>query len=242
MDLSNSRKIISDNATRVAEVGTWPAWIQAEKSLLERIPGEGNSAPGFDAGLACALDLIPREKQALAAGLHARYTPERVAQVRREIGDMIPADSETCWWLAACSICEEGGVDVARFAAQLEQFERLAADPQARRAAALTKLDKMMDSFELDSYGVAFGTVDGAIQGANISGYSWGTAWNDKYGLFFIGTYEDTLGLESFEWSSEVDAQGRAKSGPVFGSKQYVKCCDEAEFRRAIAAVKERLG
>ena len=39
---------------------------------------------GFDAGIACALDLIPRDRQKLAATLHCNYSKSAVMQVRKE--------------------------------------------------------------------------------------------------------------------------------------------------------------
>ena len=69
----------------------------------------------------------------------------------------------------------------------------------------------------------------------------YGTSYSQNYGLYFIGTYETSLGLEDFEWSQEKDEQGRDKSGPVFGSKQFVKCATEEEWRRAMEVVKAKL-
>lgn len=243
--LDTVREIVGKNAARVASLGSWPAWrmINAGATLGSRIPAAHGMAPGFDAGIACAMDLIPRDKQKLAAELHAAYTPDNVAQVRREVlhGKLDP-DSETCWWLAACSVCKQGAVDAETFIAQLDEFRALMDRPRSRLLAAQEEALSMITAFENTSFGVPYGAKDGCIQGAFIAGYRFGTMFADTYGIYFIGTYLPSLGLERFPWSDEKDGEGRTKSGPVFGSDQYVKCANEDEFRRAIEVVKATLG
>lgn len=239
MELGKVRKVVEANAERVAKLGEWPTYIEPG-SLMERIPQDANEkAPGFDAGIACATDSIPRDKQELAARLHANYTKEAVMQVRKEVTERNP-DSQTAWWLSACSVCKEGEIDGPAFLKQMQDFKAIAADPQAREAAAQKEFEHMTGSFSLKE-GVPYGDKDGCIQGAYIAGYPYGTQYADNYGLYFIGTYEDSLGLEDFKWSEQKDEKGRAKSGPVFGSKQFVKCVDEDEWRRAMEVVKAKL-
>ncbi len=240
MELGKVRAEVEKNAPRVAELGQWPAYIQPG-SLMDRIPKEdGKNAPGFDAGVACAMDLIPREMQELAARLHANYTKEAVMQVREELKGKNP-DSQTAWWLAACSVCKEGEIDGPAFLKQVEDFKKLAADPEQRLESAEKSYDQMANAFTMKD-GVPYGDKDGCIQGAYIAGYPFGTQYAANYGgLYFIGTYEDSLGLEDFKWSDEKDEKGRTKSGPVFGSKQFVKCVDEAEWKRAMEVVKAKL-
>ena len=233
---------INAEALRVKELGGWPGWVEVG-SLAERVPGSGDvNAPGFDAGIACALDLFVREKQKLAAILHGAYTPESVAQVREEIKNM-DSDSETCWWLAACSICVEGGVGQSQFLKQIKSFEKLASDSQKRKEAAQKEFNKMTSTFHfLPEFGsaVPYGTEDGCMQGAYIAGYPFAVNYNEKYGLYFIGTYHPSLGLEKFPWSDEKDEKGRLKSGPVFGSKQFVKCASKEELQRVLDIVKPK--
>lgn len=231
---------VKNNATRVKELGKWPPHV-SEESLAERVPKQGDdNAPGFDAGIACALDLIAREKQELAATLHGAYTPEAVQKVREEIKNLDP-DSETCWWLAACSVCEEGGIDQNKFLQQLEDFKTIAADPQFRMEKARQVFDTMTSDFYFDKdigEDVPYGTKDGCIQGAYIAGYPFAVQYNENYGLYFIGTYEESLGLEGFQWSDEKDEEGRAKSGPVWGSRQFNMCANREELMRALEVVK----
>lgn len=239
MELDRIRKTVEQNVKRIAELGKWPDYIRPE-SLLDRIPQEGDkNAPGFDAGIACSLDLVPRDKQELAAKLHASYTKDAVEQVRREIQDKNP-DSPTTWWLSASSLCKEGETDGEQFLQQIEEFKKLGADPEQREAAAEKMFDEMTHSFTLKE-GVPYGEKDGCIQGAYIAGYPYGSMYAEKYGLYFIGTYEDSLGLEDFKWSEEKDKKGRPKSGPVYGSKQFVKCASEDEWRQAMEVVKTHL-
>lgn len=233
---------IKANAGRVKELGKWPDYIN-EESLAERVPKQGDAnAAGFDAGIACALDLINREKQELAATLHGAYTPEAVQKVRDEIQNL-DTDSETCWWLAACSVCEEGGVDQKKFLQQVEDFKAIAADPKSRVEKAKQEFEKMTGHFYFDKEigeNIPYGTEDGCMQGAYVAGYPFAVHNNEKFGIFFIGTYEDSLGLEDFKWSDEKDEQGRPKSGPVWGSKQFIKCADKEELKRALAVVAEK--
>jgi hypothetical protein len=104
--INQLKQIVIENADRIAKLGGWPGYVSPD-SLGSRVPEEGGRSQGFDAGVACALDLIPREKQKLAATLHASYTPEAVEQVRREVtyGDDRFSRTETYWWLIACSFC-----------------------------------------------------------------------------------------------------------------------------------------
>lgn len=233
---------IKANAARVKELGKWPSYVE-EESLAERVPKQGNNnAPGFDAGLACALDLIARDKQELAATLHAAYTPTAVEKVRGEMRNLDP-DSETCWWLAACHVCREGEINQEQFLQQIEDFKKLASDTDARAVAAKQEYENMISKFNFDETigaDVPFGTQDGCMQGAYIKGYPFATQYNEAFGLYFIGTYEGSLGLEDFKWSEEKDDKGRAKSGPVWGSKQFVKCANKEELLKALEVVKNK--
>jgi len=235
----NIIETVTAAASRLAELGSWPAYINAVESLASRVPqSEYQDAPGFDAGIACALDLVPRDKQRLAAILHAAYTPEAVEQVRRESVAMDP-DSETCWWLAACAICDlrgDGGVVLSEFQEQIEKFQELVADPAERQLAAKAEFEKMVSLFQVVE-GVAFGCVDGCMQGAYIAGHTWAVQYNPAYGIFFVGTFLPSLGLEDFPFSGKKDNQGRPMSGPVHGSKQFVKASSFEELAKIIEQV-----
>lgn len=232
---------------RIAQLGEWPEWIGPE-SLTDRVPRPGEESSGFDAGIACALDLIPRSKQRLAARLHAAYTEEAVEQVRQEIVDLDP-DSETCWWLAGCAVCTEGQVDQRLFLEQVQRFKELARDSQQRLEEAQLTLREMLSTFSVADHGplagVAIGAVDGCQQGAYIAGYDLAVMKAESPGdppLYFLGTFRETLGLELFVWSDEVDSQGRARSGPVHGSHQFVKAGTFAELERAVQVARRTLG
>jgi len=227
---------IRQEAPRVASLGNWPSYINVEDSLVGRVPIE-TPASGFDAGIACALDYIPRHKQKLAASLHAAYTPEAVEQVRQEVKKMNP-DSETTWWLAACSICTEGKLTAREFNGQVKDFVGLVVSPQKRQEAAQKEFAKMKSLYRIEN-GVPFGEDDGVMQGAYIAGYDVAAMYDPNSQLYFIGTFRETLGLESFPWSAEVDEQGRNTSGPVHGSKQFVKAKDKEEYLRVLEALKQ---
>jgi hypothetical protein len=238
--MESIKEIVTAAASRLAELGAWPKDFEAEQSLVSRIPdGEGNS-PGFDAGLACALDLIPRDKQRLSAILHAAYTEAAIEQVRREVelSDEEFAESETCWWLAASFVCEEGEIDADAFDDQLDLFARYSVSTKDRIKAAREEYVKMRNLFGVID-GVAVSNADGGMQGAYLAGYEWAVGPAPQYGFFFIGTFRESLGLEDFEWSDRVDAKGRPMSGPMNGSRQFVKASSFDELARAVAVVKK---
>ena len=237
-----SRLLVEFNASRVAALGSWPAWIPPE-SILTRLPDATSPGHGgFDAGVACCLGLIPANKQRLAASLHAAYTPELVAQVRKEIIDLSP-DSETTWWLSACSVCQEGPSSEESFAAQLRTFEQIVLDDALRLAHAKSCLREMLASFELVK-DVPMSLKDGGMQGAYIAGHELATAYDEDQDLYFIGTFHESLGLSRFPWSEPAlpehqDPERRlGRSGPVHGSRQFVKCATRDEFERALASVR----
>lgn len=230
--------MVAASAWRVAELGEWPSYVD-RSSLADRVPGFDRPASGFDAGVACALDLIPRARQELAARLHAAYTPAAVRQLRAELVRM-DVDSETCWWAAACSVCEEGRIDVEEFREQLLAFEKLRVDPIARRRAAIGEIEAMLNRFELRD-GIPFSVEDGGMQGAYVAGHPLAVLHDPDEGIWFIGTFEETLGLEGFDFASDLDDLGRPRSGPVHGSRQFVRCGSEDEMLRALEEVHPRL-
>ena len=200
-------------------------------------------AAGFDAGIACALDLIPRDAQRLAARLHAAYTPEAVAQVCAEAGEMEP-QAPTSWWLAACSVCREGEADAATFISQIAEFEALAADASARHDAALREHAAMLGRFELRGDGLPVAHEDGGMQGAYLAGHQVAAMWAQALGLWFVGTFAPTLGLKDFPWAEPADPDAEdadarmGRSGPVHGSRQFVKCADRDELERVVTALR----
>jgi hypothetical protein len=238
------RQTVLQRTADIASMGKWPAWIDRETSLAARIPDEKATAAGFDAGIACALGLIPPTAQALCATLHAAYTPAAVAAVRGAITQddtgswrIRDADSPACWWLAACSLCTEGDVVSGEdLRAQIADFGALQSDAALRRHAAEKTLNDMCRAFDTQR-GYAFGDKDGCMQGAYTAGHDVAVMHAAHHGVYFIGTFHPSLGLESFDWGTALDDKGRAKSGPVHGSRQLVKCADESELARAIKAV-----
>lgn len=240
--LEKIRASVQGNASRIKSQGKWADRIDPDRALVQRIPEKDTSAPGFDAGIACALDLIPREKQGIASELHSNYTPQNVAKVDREIRAGIPAESETCYWLAASSLCIEGNVNARTFVNQVRAAKTLLSSPEQRQAAAKEMWRAMDNAFEVDKtivpgMDVAFSRKDGGMQSAYIKGYPVAVQHASKLGLWFIGTYHPSLGLESFEWSKETDDGGRPKSGAL--SPQFVKCASKEELTRALKAIKE---
>lgn len=237
-ELDRVRLQVAREAARVARQGEWPAWISPD-SLNERIPPPGGSGAGFDAGIACALDLIPRERQRLASVFHAAYTPEAVAQARQESREMRP-ESETTWWLSACHLCREGENTEADFRVQLTRFQQLGSRPERRRQAAREAHREMLESFEVRE-GVAWARRDGGAQGAYLAGHPLAVVYAPEYRIYFLSTFRPSLGLEGFKWA-DPDREGvRGSSGPVHGSRQFVRCRDQEELRAALALARKHL-
>lgn len=252
-DLEVLRERALKRALRVGFLGKWPSRKltpeNLKNSLPDRIPTQGQKdAKGFDAGLAVALEMMPKDKESLSAKLHGNYTREVVAQIREEVMSFDP-DSETVWWLAGCAVCNyhdsahpevyygEEAIDEEKFRTQLRAFEELRANPAKRVEAARRIFEKMMKGFSTEKYGVPFGTDDGCIQGAYCAGYPVGVWLNPSTGIYYVGTLQESLGLETFEWKK--DDKGNPIAGPVGGSRQFVMCADTEEFKKALAEIKK---
>lgn len=225
---------------RIATLGDWPKTIDRHRTLCARIPMTGDRrALGFDAGIACALDLIPRDRQRLSAALHASFTPKDIALVQREVAEMASnADSETAWWLAACSVCVETGVTQPEFVRQLRDFISLAREPGTRVEAAAREYREMVESFSMER-GYPYGEKDGCIQGAYLAGQTLGVQFVSETDTYYIGTVMPTLGLERFDWTEGIDASA-ATPGPILGSRQFVRCAGHVQFEKALAIARAK--
>jgi len=255
-ELSDFRAKVEAEMGRVSKLGNWPAWVDVNRSLLGRVPSSlDEKAPGFDAGIACCLDLIPREKQGLSARLHAAWSEADVLQLRKDfenfpgldsaIENGLNPDAESTWWLAGCAICdEEGGVSGAEFVAQVADFRDSTPDVPSRLRLAAGALFDMLEGFDTELHypeipGVAFANRDGGMQAAYVAGHEIAVHFMD--GIYFVGTFRPSLGLEGFEWGKGVDAMNRPTSGPVHGSKQFVKAADQAEMIRVVKTAQKYL-
>ena len=230
------RSRVVAHTERVAELGRWPSHI-SRSALTERVPTDDRAAAGFDAGIACALDLIPRQQQKLSAIFHAAYTPAAVDQARKELVKL-DADSDTAWWLAGCSVCVENDVNVATFLGQVRSFEHLAENDTDRLWAAQLCFEEMEKSFTVVD-GIPLATKDGGMQGAYLSGFELATAYDQKNDIYFVGTFRPTLGLDGFEWANVPGPD--SKSGPVHGSKQFVKAATKEELVAVISIASKTL-
>jgi len=260
MTLDEIRNTVVFRSVQIKTLGNWPDFV-SEDSLINRIP-QANDAPGFDAGIACCLDLIPKNKQRLSAVLHGAYTRDAIKQVRKEIRalekvakiaekrmydeDCSPkwfetVESETCWWLTASSLCEETDGDGDRLIIQIEEFKRLIDNDYHRYMAAMRLVGSFKKSFVVVD-GIPIVTKDGGMQAAYINGYKL-AVMPTAYGVWFVGTYEPNLGIPSnFAWGTKKDDKGRARSGPVFGSNQFVKCANMAELAGVVQIARKKLG
>ena len=238
MNIGQLRETVKREAPRVGKLGGWSQ--RAVDQLVDRIPN-GEPAAGFDAGIACALGLIPRDLQIVSAELHANWSPDVVQQIRDEINKGLSPHSQTTWWLAACGVCDEDNlVDEEGFMRQIGQMKGI--DPVA---TALEELQRMRISYKiLDIAGIycPFGVRDGSIQAAYISGHDWAVCHHKKYDIYFVGTFRPSLGLEEFEWEDPDDPETgyRGNSGLIYPG--LAKCADRSELLRAMKVVQKTLG
>ena len=128
-----------------------------------------------------------------------------------------------------CSVCDESESTHARFAAQVAAAVRLSENPVERVSAAVDAYGQMGAAYEVVD-GLPWATCDGGMQGAYLHGHRVAAAagTGQSEGVWFLGTYYRTLGLEGFEF-----AEG---SGPVHGSPQFFKFTSRAELAEAFAA------
>jgi hypothetical protein len=238
---------VRENALRVADLGHWTSKVRAKavETLLARIPQNGARASGFDAGIACALDLIPRDRQQLSAMLHANYTADAIMQVRQE-AVRLEADSQTCWWLAACSelTCDQGEVTPVRFLQQVKNFSMIAQDQAFRKVIAEQTFSDQEHKYRVID-GVPFVVRDGGMQAAYLHGFNWGVEYGEAYSLFFVSTALNSLGVfeREFPFSSRRDERGRAMSGKLSNDTlQRCKCSSIEELAAVVRMVRENLG
>lgn len=254
--LSFYTKMVTDNADRLRMLGEWPRSGDdtkdhelAVEALAGRLPqNAGEVSAGLDAGVACALDLIPRDKQELVARLHANYTPEAIAQVVADTSDIenLDPDSQSCWWLAGCSVCTEGNIDQASFLKQIEAFKKLCDDPAARKEAAQKEFHKMTSLFHLETFvhpdtgatvEIPFGDEDGCIQGAYLKGHPFAVSHltRPNSDWYEIGSFHTSLGLEGVAWEGTYLRDGKPRpNGPQYGAKNFFRCGDKDQLVRAL--------
>lgn len=271
MNIEAVKSQVAINAPRIKQLGGWPDHVD-EMSLVHRIPDEREerlTAPGFDAGIACCLDLIPRDKQRLSAILHGAYTEEAVQQLREEIelieeaydwstdepasnwagwdSDSIwqlATDTEACWWLTACSVASEGALDADEVLLQIKMFKDCFSEDDPfhdpiRLKTAHNEFQKIKQAFHIID-NIPMATRDGGMQAAYIMGYELAIQYG--YGTWFVGTYRDSLGLpEDYSWTNLRDKKDRPKSGPIFGSKQFVKCATFYELADVLRIARKHL-
>ena len=114
------------------------------ESLPNKIPAMLGAATGFSPALACALNLIPGDKQGLSATFERHRPADKVKQFAEEMRNPSP-DSEAAWYLAALSVEAPKPVTQGEFLEQLLKFQRLINDPEERMRAALDTWLKRAD-------------------------------------------------------------------------------------------------
>ncbi len=106
----------------------------------------------------------------------------------------------------------------------------------------MNEVASMRAQYSVMDDGVPYADSNSGGVGAYIDGNKFSVFHSN--GLFFIGTFEQSLGLEDFEFSDsteEINGVTYTKSGPVHDSKNFVKCATIEEAARAIEIVKSNL-
>jgi len=208
------------NSAQIARMGKWPEIFEAD-SIASGIPTNGTRRFGFNAVIACALELIPQDRWWLPALVYHGWLSEEVHQIRREAREMQP-NAETTWYLAAESLRREGGVDTATFLEQVAQFSSLAKTPEDRAAAARDEFRRRGTLFSIDRYGFPFGTAQGCVDAAYIHGHRLATCFVEESQTYYISTYMPRL-LDSY-------------------NRRHMSCSNEEEFIQKAREVAKFLG
>ena len=220
---------------------------------------------GYDAGIGAFLGLIPNDRQRLSIRLHFQGPDaQSLNQIRTEIVDVNLDDvktsedrnalsnTESVWWAAMSSVCDEGRISAEMFASQLAMAEALMVDPTERLNRAVGEIHRMVSGFEVkDGFAVvktrkdANGNVvpqDGGAYGAYLAGHR--VAVQEAYGLFFIGAVENLRDvMQGFVFGTERDDQGRTKSGWVNpDNNSYLKAANIQEAYQVLEHIKGKWG
>jgi|GEM_PF-5602519 len=152
----------------------------------------------------------------------------------KKLADSFDPNCETCWLLVALHIKAQEAVNQEQFVEQIRKFRRLAADPEARRKAAVQEYFLMTCSYgreKLIGNGkVPVGYRDGCIVGACIDGHPFAIRYAPAERAYYIQTPFSSLGLEKQSWEE-------AGSGPVFGSRQHVRCASLSTLQKVLPKV-----
>lgn len=162
--------------------------------MVDRVPTNEAGSYGLDAGMALSLGFAPASAKSLIMSLHSNYTREAINEVKNTIAaiDNEEADPEsaTVYWLAFSNVCnEDGRPNFSQFQEQLNMAQKIADDPQYRMQQAKEEIEKINNSLiaELSTENYGYGTQDGSIQGAYLTGKSVGICEQGED--FFVGTY-----------------------------------------------------
>ncbi|MDC0357311.1 hypothetical protein OAO01_00715 [Oligoflexia bacterium] len=205
------------------------------QSLKYRVPVEGGKSAGLDAGLFAISRMIPEHAREFSARMHANHTPELIDYARTNLQNLDhKRDAPITWWLAACSVVKPG-VDRYGLVNQVIDFHILRTDLEKRVAAAKATKARFLQSVETEEIaGVEcpIGTNPDTHLRAYLAGHRYAVLHATGIGLYYIGTYESSLGLEDHgdKFSNKTDEQDRPLSGFVGGNPKLAKCCDRNEL------------
>ncbi len=185
-------KKATDNLPRVAALGGWGNEIlERERCNVASIQKAPSSPHHFSAGLACALDLIPRDRQASVARLHGKSSEEDVAIAQIDLLGLTP-DCAIVWWLATHPLTRK--LNTSEFSFTWVERKRELSDASARLAQAHAERHAASSLFRLMDDGVPFTTNPDGLMAAYLNGYAWGVYYDLSANLFWIETIKPSLG------------------------------------------------
>jgi hypothetical protein len=201
---------VNEETRRVAALGGWADDAEHLEALYEALPTDPSGTRFMlSLAMACCLDLIPREKQRLAAIMHRGASEEAILQIRKDLRDegrSVDPDSETAWWLAVLGYCNRES-NIYQLLAQIETCKGVSSAAAGRESLAESMLTGMRWSFYVVD-GVAFLPGSHSSSTPYFFGHDFVVGFDREEHAFTLSTFRASLGLESFPFSERCDKGG----------------------------------
>lgn len=235
-------RVVNEEARRVATLGGWADDAEHLEALYEALPTDPSGTRFMlSLAMACCLDLVPREKQRLAAIMHRGTSEEAILQIRKDLRDegrSVDPDSETAWWLAVLGYCNKES-NLHQLLSQIDTCKKVSSAAAGRESLAGSMLTGMRWSFYVVD-GVAFLPGSHSSSTPYFFGYDFVVGFDREERAFTLSTFRVSLGLETFPFSERCDKGGTRLSRP-FGP-QSAQIGTFEELGEAVTAVCRKLG
>lgn len=233
---------VNEETRRVAALGGWADDADLNESLYEALPPDPSSTRFMlSLAMACCLDLIPHEKQRLAAIMHRGASEEAILQVRKDLRDggrSVDPDSETAWWLAVLGYCDKES-NIYQLLAQINTCKGVSSAAVGRESLAESMLTGMRWSVYVVD-GVAFLPGGRSSSTPYFFGHEFIVGFDREENVFTLSTFRPSLGLEDFPFSERCD-KGGTRLSRLLGS-QYAHISSFEELGEAVKVVCRTLG